>query len=842
MDETHHTILLQGANAWNTWRAENPRVVPNLSSTEFPNVNFSGFDLSGVNFTRAVLSEAVELSEEQLGGADLTGAQLPKGIGSFKEGLSRVEETAKTLEKIQFSLLAACLYTLLTIATRTDVQLLTNTMTAELPIVQTEIKIIGFYFVAPFLLFGFYLYFHLYLQRLWEMIAALPARFPDGTTLDEKSYPRPLSGIVRVTVPLLRRDFPPLSALPALGIFMVVWGAVPFTLWGLCWTYLPRRDWGLLIILVLYFAVSAVFAGESLTVAWATLRRKNTLRPSESGRFPTSRSLLLIVPCSVLIAGFFSVKFYCNRPYQFSNGTDCRNFEYSLPNLRYILGYIWYCPATANFNHEDVSTKPSGWSTFTETPTPDKTFDKPLENRRESFDNALKKHLEHVKGAPLDDADLLYTRATGAFLAKANLRGATLSYANLQEADLRGATLSNAVLNEGNLIWAQLQGADLRGADLHNAFLEGANLAGCKASIFDKCNKGCLTPTDFSKRLEPDGHLHPNLHHAQFWGADLKGANFQNADLSDASLAETDLQGADFTSANLQNANLQNAQLGQVSIEPINFCEDDLNPCRIDARQILGGADLRGANLTGANLQGAEGLTKDRLTKAHNAVLAFYGDSGHDLLGLPPDHDERLKRKDFSNDYPLENTDLQGALLQGFHLKKAKLQGANLRDADLQDADLTETNLQGANLQGANLQGAEGLTKDRLTKAHNAVLAFYGDSGHDLLGLPPDHDERLKRKDFSNDYPLENTDLQEALLQGFHLKKAVMKNANLQGADLQGADLQGADLQEANLSEVVNLEVEQICVVKTLYLARLDSELKEKARKQCQGKFEKPKT
>lgn len=741
MDETHHAILLQGANAWNTWRAENPRVVPNLSSAGFPDVNFSGFDLSGVNFTRAVLSEAVELSEEQLGGADLTGAQLPKGIGSFKEGLSRVEETAKTLEKIQFSLLAACLYTLLTIATRTDAQLLTNTMTAKLPIVQTEIKIIGFYFVAPFLLFGFYLYFHLYLQRLWEMMAALPARFPDGTTLDEKSYPRPLSGIVRVTVPLLRRDFPPLSALPALGIFMVVWGAVPFTLWGLCWTYLPRHDWGLLIILILYFAVSVVFAGESLTVAWATLRRKNTLRPSESGRFPTSRSLILLVLCFVLIMGFFSVKFYCNKPYQFSNGTDCRNFEYSLPNLRYVLGYIWYCPATANFNREEVSTKPPGWSTFAEALTPDETVDNPLQTRRESFDNALKKHLEHVKEAPLDSANLLYARATGAFLAKANLQGADLTEANLQEADLRGSTLSNAKLKGSILIWAQLQGADLRGADFHNAFLEGTNFIGCKASIFNKCNKGCLTPTNFSKSVEADVPLHPNLHSAKFWGADLKGANFQNADLSDASLAETDLQEANFTGANLQNANLRNAQLGQIFISAIDSCEDADNPCKTEPQQTLEGATLQGANLAGADLQGA-------------------------------------------------------------------------------------------NLQGANLQGAKGLTKDMLTKAHNAVLAFYGNSGHELLGLPPDHDERLKRKDFSKYKLEENVDLQGALLQGFHLKETVMKNAILQGADLGRANLRG----------VINLKVKQVCAVKILYLAKLDPELEEKARTQCQGKFEKPKT
>ncbi len=89
--------------------------------------------------------------------------------------------------------------------------------------------------------------------------------------------------------------------------------------------------------------------------------------------------------------------------------------------------------------------------------------------------------------------------------------------------------------------------------------------------------------------------------------------------------------------------------------------------------------------------------------------------------------------------------------------------------------------------------------------------------------------------------------MQGALLQGFHLKETVMKNAILQGADLQGADLAGADLQgadlgRANLRGVINLKVKQVCAVKTLYLTKLDPELEEKARTQCQGKFEKPKT
>jgi hypothetical protein len=77
-------------------------------------------------------------------------------------------------------------YTCLTIATTTDPLLLTNSISSPLPIIRTEIPIAGFFWVAPLILLSFYLYFHIYLQRLWETLADLPAVFPDGSRLDKR--------------------------------------------------------------------------------------------------------------------------------------------------------------------------------------------------------------------------------------------------------------------------------------------------------------------------------------------------------------------------------------------------------------------------------------------------------------------------------------------------------------------------------------------------------------------------------------------------------------------------------------------------------------------------------
>jgi hypothetical protein len=84
-------------------------------------------------------------------------------------------------------------------------------------------------------------------------------------------------------------------------------------------------------------------------------------------------------------------------------------------------------------------------------------------------------------------------------------------------------------------------------------------------------------------------------------------------------------------------------------------------------------------------------------------------------------------------------------------LGRAKLQGAYLREAKLQGADLGGANLQGAdlgfaNLQGADLREAEGLTASQVKKAKNWQLAFYGGDFIKKLGLPPDHNETVKKK------------------------------------------------------------------------------------------------
>ena len=191
-----------------------------------------------------------------LAGADLTNAKLPDAIKEF-EGLSHVTETSRNARKIFLGLILGCVYTWLTIATTTDVRLLTNSASSPLPIIQTEIPIVWFYWAAPAVLLCVYFYLHLYLQRLWQGLAALPAVFPDGKPLDERAYPWLLNGLVRAHVQRLKRGRPALSRFEACISIVLAWWLVPLTLMMFWLRYLPRHDWSGTILQIALIVAAA---------------------------------------------------------------------------------------------------------------------------------------------------------------------------------------------------------------------------------------------------------------------------------------------------------------------------------------------------------------------------------------------------------------------------------------------------------------------------------------------------------------------------------------------------------------------------------------------------------
>lgn len=411
-----------------------------LQGAHLKKSNWTDADLRSANLKGADLAGVEHVSGVKLGGANLDGVTPPRPIQEF-EGLNTVEELSKSAKRIFQIMLLGCAYAWLTIATTTDARLITNSPSSPLPIIRTEIPIVAFYMAAPFLLLGLYIYFHLYLQRLWEGLADLPAVFPDGKPLDKRAYPWLLNGLIRSNFALLRGDPPPLSGLQAPVSIFLAWWFVPATLllfWG---RYLPRHDLEGTYLHVTLLAMSIGFGILSYRLARDTIRGKDVGTFEHYPRALTHGLWIAVIFFIVLSPGAINGI----RPGSQVTDQEANIIREWVPRVLTFVGLRTF----ADFVEGDVSTKPSNWT-------------------------GQNKQIPLVKGASLRWRDLRYANAYDAFLVKADLRNANLQSAELSLADLRGARLSDADLQEAILSEAELKGADLTGADLKGANLKRA--------------------------------------------------------------------------------------------------------------------------------------------------------------------------------------------------------------------------------------------------------------------------------------------------------------------------------------------------------------------------------
>jgi hypothetical protein len=150
------------------------------------NADLSDSDLTGVT----------NLLPEQLAATNLKRAKLPDSLTNF-EALETAEKLADNASKVFLVMLGAVAFTFLTLATARDWQLITNNGSSKLPVIGVDVAIRDFCWAIPIILFALFIYFHIYLQRLWEALATLPAVFPDGRRLDERSNPWLITDLMR---------------------------------------------------------------------------------------------------------------------------------------------------------------------------------------------------------------------------------------------------------------------------------------------------------------------------------------------------------------------------------------------------------------------------------------------------------------------------------------------------------------------------------------------------------------------------------------------------------------------------------------------------------------------
>ena len=544
-----------------------------------------GTQLQQASLQASDLQGATGLLSPQLAGSNLFGALLPESISPL-QGLKLVREIANKAGWLMGLTLLLDGLVCLRIFTTPDPQLVKNASALPFSGLENNLPFIPFYLFGPVVILCLYLSFHLYMQRLWDGIAQLPAIFPDGRRLDA-CLPWFARWSARLHFKWIRCSLSPLAFLEAAIAILVLYWVAPATallFWARYLTLEDSRGTTLHILLV----AGAVAAAMNFPRLAGKAFGPDPLRLNAEQKATARRAVLVlqVVPPSLgLLLFLLSIGTFLGVPHDYrpTGQSPSAGIKAWAPDILWTFGYNPF----AQLTEADVSTKPPGWT-------------------------GREDEIADVKGANLNGLRLRYIQAYGAFLMKAHLlrtdlRNAYLSEADLREANLRQVDLQFAVLDRAKLARATLPEADLRNAKLDRTDLRDANLS------FAVLSEATL----------PDATLDgANLYKSDLHGALLQRASLKKADLREANLETSNLTMANLgesylISTNLSNATLKNADLSKAILTDANLRKSDLTGALLQGA-VLRGTDLSGANLRGADLRGAEGLTATQICSAAN--------------------------------------------------------------------------------------------------------------------------------------------------------------------------------------------------------------------------------
>jgi uncharacterized protein YjbI with pentapeptide repeats len=560
-----------------------------LVRANLQNANLLGTELRGANLMGANVYGADGLWFGRLGGTNLFDAVLPESISAV-DSSKAIGDATKVARWFYFLTVGLSLVCCLLMIYTTDIRLLLNSSALPFPKLGNLLPTTGLFLGGPIVLLILSLRFHFLLLRLWGSMAALPAVFPDGQTL-EKDGPWYLMGLVRRHFRWQGESRAAMTAFEAALSTVLAYWIVPVTLFFFWLRYLTRQDFrGTLLHVFLVTAAAATATSVPFVVS-------RVLRPGDI-RLPKSKNILRIIlgtTRAALAVGciLFVISLGVNRGLP-SDKTGSAAGSAADPRrwAATVFQSVGYRPY-ADLTEASLSTPLPKGTPWTE------------------------ENLEKISGARLNEMNLRYARAYRAFLVNAKLWRANLEGIYLSEADLRGANLretllrsgifdrallSHAVLVSANATGANFAASDLRFADLsygvfENVVLSNARASGASLYAVDLRNAQLLR-TDLSRTDMRD----TRLEHAVLSFAGLEQADLSSARLEDASLTGAQCRGTIFLDADLKNADLRGASLKGA---------------------VLRGAEMDGANLTGADLRGALGITSLQVCSGQNGRTAI---------------------------------------------------------------------------------------------------------------------------------------------------------------------------------------------------------------------------
>jgi uncharacterized protein YjbI with pentapeptide repeats len=460
----------------------------------------------GASGSQADLRHVVQLKRGRLAGANLDGVILPETLTWSRER-EHVEQIVAIARPLYWVLLIVSVYSMSVLTSTDDISILTDTRIKFIPESAIGIPVSRFFTGLPIILFGFYIYLHLYLYRAWRVLSYFPSVFQDGTPLHQAVSPWLPVALVRFyQLHGVRRPSPMALAQKWITIALVWW--LPPTTLALFWArYVVRHDWAATLLHVVLAAAAIWSAVVLYRIAVATMRR-------DRNPFSSTQGKLWSAGMALGISAFF---------------------------LLLSLGSI-------NTAHYDVaSSSPIAW-----------------------FGRILNlvgiRNTAELAGADLQNANLSGADLRGANLVESNLENADLSNADLRRANLREAKLKAANLSYARLENATLWRVDLLDGNLSNADLRGAVLINANLWRADVRSADLTEATLNGARL-----AHAKFANANLRLADLSDTNLKGADLLRADLRGTDLSGSELDGANLFGARMHEADILGSVFNGVNF-------------------------------------------------------------------------------------------------------------------------------------------------------------------------------------------------------------------------------------------------------------------------------
>ena len=580
-----------------------------------------------------------------------TGAPPPR---SGEDTIKRIDELIKNARTTWFALLGALVFAAITLAGVKDVAFFVSDVETKLPLVGFSVPIVSFFWAGGLLTAALYIYFHLYLEQLWQELGDAPARIGADPEANPPDPGRPLADCIHpwlVSDTALRvRDWmragpednpgsarrkfidDVLDALTAtagyvevllIRLFRKLFGALAIV-------DLPtneprasrRRGMGWISNLV---SVSLVWLFGLAVIAWFWWRSMPAHNPlltfwlgavlamtlwvffksidgslsSLSGRARPEnwKPFFLVVLAAIVV--LTTVRTWIDPWAGKERGNVFIAYQCTDEEAAEGKDYCWsnhdiridfLRPARADLREVVFTKKPDDWQ--------GKAIAEAEFRLRWCKEQSMRKEKDCGRALQPGGNPFADTAEEKAFQSAWEQRWTALlaSFAkpDLRGRDLRGADLAFASLEGANLAGASLNGADLSGASLDNADLSGASLDNANLS---------------SASLKNANLFEANLNGADLFNASLERAELRIANLNGASLVDASLEGASLADASLNEANLSGASLNGADVYGASLNGADLSGTSLDGADVYGAsfndASLNGASLKGAVLEGA---------------------------------------------------------------------------------------------------------------------------------------------------------------------------------------------------------------------------------------------